>query len=167
MKVSAVLPLVLAIGLTATAPALAADPRIAPEHRAEVARLIDGGKQFGLDATFRADAQAAIRGYRFPDDFPPALAAKLKAEEAKVQEKSRVPYRETLIDAFAKRLSPENAKAAADFFETPAGRARAEWVQQQIADPNLTGRLFAYDAEVLSAVQAAAAAQGLTVPKPD
>ena len=162
---------ILTTGLLALS-ALGATPAIADEDRPplplrqEAARMLDAAKLFAADTSFRAGPIAASRGYRFPDDFPPEAARAIGEAEAKVRERADGPFRETMIDIYASRMTLEQLAAAANFLATPAGQARVAMIQRQAVTPDLSwSRVFAQDKPLRAAVRDAAKQRGLALPE--
>lgn len=147
------------------APAHAAD-RPPEANRAEAARLLDAAHMFGADQSFRAAPRISARGHRYPDDFPAEAVAAIAEKEAKLREKADGPFRETLIDVFASKLSLDQLRAAADFMQSPAGQARGRMIQRQNAEPALSyNRVFTQDKELRAAVATEAKARGIVLPE--
>lgn len=156
-----------ALSLLAGLPAVA-DERLPQPLREAAARLLDGARLFALDSSFRADMRMAGQGLKFPDDLPADAVTELTALEANLQEKARMPFRETLIDIYAARLSKQQLDEAADFFTSPAGQARATVIELQATRPELhSQRAFGIDETLQAMIDKAASERGLMTPKPN
>ncbi len=155
-----------ALILLAAIPAHADKDRPPLPVRQEAARMLDTAKLFAADTSFRAAMIIASRGYRFPEDFPPETVQAIGDVEEKVRERAAAPFRETMIDIYASKMTQDQLAAAADFLASPAGQARVAMIQRQAVTPELSwSRVFAQDKPLRDAVAAAARDRGIALPK--